>query len=110
MTICHTVLFKFREGVSEAVKQTFATELRKLKSLPSIQNQRLWVASVITPVDRSKGFQYKLVSFHKDQSALDEYIKSDAHLNFNKEHFMPYKGGVIVADFEDPDGMLSPPQ
>lgn len=35
--------------------------------------------SITKPIERSKGFQYCLLSFHKDRAALDEYQASKEH-------------------------------
>jgi heme-degrading monooxygenase HmoA len=75
------VLFKFRAEVTDEHKQKFVTELKKLKSLPCVKEQRLVVggASITDPVERSKGFEFALLSFHEDRDALAEYQKSDEH-------------------------------
>jgi hypothetical protein len=75
------VLFKFRAEVTDEHKQKFVTELKKLKSLPCVKEQRLVVggASITDPIERSKGFEFALLSFHEDRDALAEYQKSDEH-------------------------------
>lgn len=35
--------------------------------------------SITDPIERSKGFQYSIVSFHKDRKALEEYQASKEH-------------------------------
>ena len=75
------VLFKFRADVSEEHKATFVRELKKLKSLPSVQDNRLIVGgpSITDPIERSKGFEFALVSYHRDRAALAEYQASKEH-------------------------------
>lgn len=75
------VFFKFRAEVTDEHKQKFVTELKKLKSLPCVKEQRLVVggASITNPIERSKGFEFALLSFHEDRVALEEYQKSDEH-------------------------------
>lgn len=75
------MLFKFKEAVSVAHKDAFVKQLRTLKDLPCVLNQRLIVGgpSISDPIERSKGFQFALLSFHQDRSALEEYQASDEH-------------------------------
>ena len=77
----HKVLFKFRPEVSEEHKKKFVTELKTLKSLPCVKEQRLVVGgpSITDPIERSKGFHFALLSFHEDRAALDAYQASDEH-------------------------------
>lgn len=75
------VLFKFRAGISDEQKNTFIKELKTLKNLPSVKNGRLIVGSpsVTDPIERSKGFQIALVSYHEGLTALAEYQSSEEH-------------------------------
>lgn len=75
------VLFKFRSEVTEEHKAIFVRELKKLKHLPCVKDGRLIVGgpSVTDPIERSKGFQYALVSYHHDRKALEEYQVSKEH-------------------------------
>jgi hypothetical protein len=75
------VLFKFRPDVSQAHRSKFVAELKTLKELPCVKDQRLIVGgpSVTDPIERSKGFQYALLSFHLNQDALAEYQASPEH-------------------------------
>jgi hypothetical protein len=61
--------------------EKFVTELKTLKDLPCVQSQQLVVGgpSITTPIERSKGFQIALLSFHKDLAALEEYQSSREH-------------------------------
>lgn len=74
-------MFKFRPDVSEEHKSTFVRELKKLKSLSCIKDSRLIVGgqSITDPIERSKGFQYALLSYHHDRKALEEYQASKEH-------------------------------
>ncbi|RAL08462.1 Dabb family protein [Aspergillus homomorphus CBS 101889] len=106
MTLVHIVLFKFRSNVSEEHKKTFVTELKKLKSLPSVKNGRLIVGgpSVTDPIDRSKGFQIGLLSYHENLSALAEYQTSQEHHWVTSTYMFPYKEDLVRFDFEvDPE-------
>ena len=62
-------------------KATFVRELRKLKNLSCVKDGRLIVGgpSVTDPIERSKGFQYALVSYHENLEALAEYQASPEH-------------------------------
>jgi hypothetical protein len=77
----NTVLFKFKPDVSIAHRETFAQELRTLRKLPSVLNERLIVGgpSITDPIERSKGCHFALLSFHENQEALAEYQASDEH-------------------------------
>ena len=75
------VCFKFRPEVTQEHKDTFVQELKKLKDLPCVKDSRLIVGgpSITDPIERSKGFQYALLSFHEDKKALEEYQASKEH-------------------------------
>jgi hypothetical protein len=75
------VLFKFRADVAEAVREEFLSQIKTLKNLPCVKSQRLIVGgpSITTPIEKSKGFQYALVSYHENREALDEYHASSEH-------------------------------
>lgn len=81
LTDTSAVLFKFRADVGEEVRQVFLSQIKTLKSLPSVKSQRLVVGgpSITTPIEKSKGFQYALVSYHEDRAALAEYQASSEH-------------------------------
>ncbi|RAH53820.1 hypothetical protein BO85DRAFT_471775 [Aspergillus piperis CBS 112811] len=102
MTLVHIVLFKFRPEVSEEHKQRFVTELKKLKNLPCVKSGRLLVGgpSVTDPIDRSKGFQIALVSYHEDLAALAEYQASKEHHDVTSTYMFPYKEDLVRFDFE----------
>lgn len=75
------MLFKFRPDVTIAHREAFARELRSLRKLPSVLNERLIVGgpSITDPIERSKGCHFALLSFHQDKHALAEYQASDEH-------------------------------
>ncbi|RAK96503.1 Dabb family protein [Aspergillus ibericus CBS 121593] len=102
MTLVHIVLFKFRPEVTESHKQRFITELKKLKALPCVKSGRLLVGgpSVTDPIERSKGFQIALVSYHENQAALAEYQASQEHHYVTSTYMFPYKEDLVRFDFE----------
>ncbi|GKZ25452.1 hypothetical protein AbraIFM66951_003317 [Aspergillus brasiliensis] len=102
MTLVHIVLFKFRPEVTEEHKKRFVTELKKLKSLPCVKSGRLLVGgpSVTDPIERSKGFQIALVSYHENQAALAEYQASKEHHDVTSTYMFPYKEDLVRFDFE----------
>ncbi|KAL5042343.1 hypothetical protein BDW71DRAFT_147310 [Aspergillus fruticulosus] len=102
MTLIHMVLFKFRTGVSVEQKATFIRELKALKNLPSVKNGRLIVGSpsVTDPIERSKGFQIALVSYHEDLMALAEYQASEEHHRVTSTYFIPYREDLVRFDLE----------
>ncbi|KAA8641842.1 hypothetical protein EYZ11_011256 [Aspergillus tanneri] len=81
MTVIHIVLFKFRPEVTQDHKQKFISELKTLKRLPCVKDGRLIVGgpSITDPIERSKGFEIALVSYHENRDALAEYQASDEH-------------------------------
>lgn len=81
MCQCSLVMFKFKPEVTQEHKDTFVRELKKLKNLPCVKDGRLLVGgpSVTDPIERSKGFEYALVSFHENLAALEEYQESKEH-------------------------------
>ncbi|KAH8669786.1 stress responsive A/B barrel domain protein [Tricladium varicosporioides] len=102
MPIVHMVMFKFRPEVSEEHKVAFIRELKKLKNLPCVKNNRLIVgeASVTDPIERSKGFQYALLSYHQDLKALEEYQASKEHHWVTSTYLFPFKEDLCRYDFE----------
>lgn len=74
-------MFKFKPEVTQEHKDTFVRELKKLKNLPCVKDGRLLVGgpSVTDPIERSKGFEYALVSFHENLAALEAYQASKEH-------------------------------
>ncbi|KAI1077371.1 dimeric alpha-beta barrel [Whalleya microplaca] len=102
MTVIHIVLFKFRKDVSAAHRQTFVSELKQLKNLPCVQKSRLIVGgpSITEPIEKSRGFHYALVSYHKDAEALAEYQASHEHHRVTSTYFWPFKDDLIRFDFE----------
>ncbi|KAH8167706.1 hypothetical protein CIB48_g535 [Xylaria polymorpha] len=106
MTVIHIVLFKFRADVSDEHKDKFVTELRKLKTLSCVMNSRLVVGgpSITDPIARSQGFQYALLSYHKDRQALEAYQASDEHHGVTSKYLWPFKEDVIRFDFEVDEG------
>ncbi|GKZ57920.1 hypothetical protein AnigIFM49718_003723 [Aspergillus niger] len=102
MTLIHIVLFKFRPEVTDEHKQRFVTELKKLKNLPCVKSGRLLVGgpSVTDPIDRSKGFQIALVSYHENLAALAEYQASKEHHDVTSTYMFPYKEDLVRFDFE----------
>ncbi|KAJ0303358.1 hypothetical protein Brms1b_011652 [Colletotrichum noveboracense] len=81
MTLIHMVLFKFRPEVTKERKETFVRELKKLKNLSCVKDNRLIVGgpSVTDPIERSKGFEFALLSYHENRAALGEYQASKEH-------------------------------
>ena len=117
------VLFKFRAEVSQAHKDLFANSLKKLKNLSCVKDNRLLVGgpSITDPIERSKGFQYALLSYHHDREALAAYQASKEHHEYvavlsltSKEVMLfsdrdyrvtsklmfPYKEDLVRFDFE----------
>lgn len=76
-----TVMFRFRPEVTQEHKDTFVRELKKLKELDCVKRNRLVVGgpSVTDPIERSKGFEIALLSFHEDLQALETYQASKEH-------------------------------
>ena len=78
------VLFKFKPTVSLAHKNTFVTQLKALKKLSCVLDNRLIVGgpSITQPIDKSKGYEFALLSFHQDREALEEYQASSEHKRY----------------------------
>lgn len=109
MTVIHIVLFKFRQDTAAAIKDKFLLELRKLKTLPCVLDQNLVVGgpSITTPIERSKGFHYCLISYHKDRAALDQYQASPEHHFVTSKYMWPFNEDLMRFDFES-DSALPP--
>ncbi|KIW35616.1 uncharacterized protein PV07_02302 [Cladophialophora immunda] len=108
MVVVHIVLFKFRDDTSEATKSVFLSELKKLKQLPCVVDQKLVVGgpSITTPASRSKGFHYCLLSYHKDRAALDEYQASPEHHHVTSTYMWPFNDDLMRFDFETADDSI----
>ncbi|KAK7427196.1 hypothetical protein QQZ08_006309 [Neonectria magnoliae] len=102
MTVVHIVLFKFKADVADSHRQAFANELKALKALPCVKDQRLIVGgpSITDPIARSKGFQVALLSFHQDAAALAEYQASSEHHRVTSQYLWPFAEDVTRYDFE----------
>ncbi|KAH7069638.1 stress responsive A/B barrel domain-containing protein [Paraphoma chrysanthemicola] len=102
MTVIHIVLFKFKPSVSASHKSTFVQQLKSLKKLPCVLDNKLIVGgpSVTDPIERSKGYEFALLSFHQDRKALEAYQASDEHHRVTSELLWPYKEDVTRFDFE----------
>ncbi|KAJ5126777.1 hypothetical protein N7448_007556 [Penicillium atrosanguineum] len=102
MTIVHIVLFKFRADVTETAREEFLLQLKTLKNLSCVKSQKLVVGgpSITTPIEKSKGFQYALVSYHENRAALDEYQASSEHHRVTSTYFIPFKEDLVRFDFE----------
>ncbi|ORY61616.1 dimeric alpha-beta barrel [Pseudomassariella vexata] len=105
MAVIHIVLFKFKPDVSQEHKSKFISELQKLKSLPCVENAQLTVGgpSVTNPIERSKGYEFALVSRHRDLAALAEYQASKEHHDVTSKLLWPFKEDVTRFDFETTD-------
>jgi hypothetical protein len=59
-------------------KLCFLSEIKTLKSLPSVLDNRLIVGgpSITDPIEKSKGFEYALLSFYRKREALEDYQAS----------------------------------
>ncbi|KAL3294028.1 stress responsive A/B barrel domain protein [Colletotrichum asianum] len=102
MTLIHMVLFKFRPEVTQEHKETFVRELKKLKNLSCVKDNRLIVGgpSVTDPIERSKGFEFTLLSYHENRAALDEYQASKEHHWVTQTYMFPSKEDLCRFDFE----------
>ncbi|KAM9881994.1 stress responsive A/B Barrel domain-containing protein [Verticillium dahliae] len=104
MTIIHIVLFKFKPEVSKEHKETFMHELRQLRFLSCVKDQNLHVGSpsLTDPIEKSKGFEIALVSYHPGPAALAEYQASKEHERnrVTSTYLWPYKEDVVRFDFE----------
>jgi hypothetical protein len=78
------VLFKFKPTVSLAHKDAFVTQLKALKKLSCVLDNRLIIGgpSITEPIERSKGYEFALLSFHQDRKALEEYQASSEHKRY----------------------------
>jgi hypothetical protein len=56
-------------------------EVKTLKTLPSVKDGRLIVGgpSLTKPIERSKGFEFALISYHENIEALEQYEASKEH-------------------------------
>lgn len=103
-----------------AHKSKFVSELKTLKTLPCVQEGRLIVGgpSITDPIEKSKGFEFALLSYHRDREALAEYQASKEHHRYvrlmngscrgsanevcrvTSTYMFPYKEDLFRFDFE----------
>ncbi|KAJ5092422.1 stress responsive a b barrel domain protein [Penicillium alfredii] len=103
MTFVHMVLLKFRPEVTQEHKTAFVKELKTLKNLACVKNNRLLFGgpSVTNPIERSKGFEFALVSYHETRAALDEYQYCKEHAHISSTYLYPsYLEDISVFDFQ----------
>ncbi|KEF57294.1 uncharacterized protein A1O9_05211 [Exophiala aquamarina CBS 119918] len=74
-------MFKFGPEITQEHKDHFQRELKKLKNLPCVKDNRLLDGgtSVTDPISRSQGYHYCIVSYHQNLKALEEYQSSNSH-------------------------------
>lgn len=96
------VLFRFKQAVTKEHKETFVRELKKLKNLPCVKDNRLIVGgpSITNPIEKSKNFEYALVSYHEDRAALEAYQASKEHTWVTQTYLFPFKEDLCRFDFE----------
>ncbi|KAJ5232406.1 hypothetical protein N7468_005362 [Penicillium chermesinum] len=95
-------MFKFRPEITQEHKDAFVRELRKLKGLDCVKGHRLVVGGppLTDPIERSKGFEIALLSFHENLQALEAYQASKAHRWVTSTFMFPYKEDLVRFDFE----------
>ncbi|OAP56116.1 hypothetical protein AYL99_09295 [Fonsecaea erecta] len=101
-TVVHVVMFRFRPEITQEHKDMFQRELKKLKNLSCVKDNRLLVGgpSVTDPIARSQGFHYCLVSYHHNLKALEEYQASKEHHDVTSRLMWPFIDDVCRFDFE----------
>lgn len=74
-------MFRFRPETSQKQKELFKTNIKTLKSLSCVKDNRLIVGgpSITDPLSRSQGYHFCLVSYHQNHKALEEYQASKEH-------------------------------
>ncbi|KAF8864019.1 stress responsive A/B barrel domain protein [Acephala macrosclerotiorum] len=105
MTVIHVVLFRFLPTTTPSQKSQFFTEIKTLRHLPCVKDQGVIVGgpSISEPKDVSQGFEFGLVSFHKDRAGLEEYQGSLEHERVASQYIRPIRDNVIRFDFEVPE-------
>ncbi|KAJ5815690.1 hypothetical protein N7474_007467 [Penicillium riverlandense] len=95
-------MFKFRPEVTEEQKKAIIQELKTLKTLDCVKGHRLVVGgpSINTPVEKTKGFEITLLSFHENLKKLEEYRDSEEHQRVTKMYVFPYTEDLLRFDFE----------
>lgn len=96
----HIVVFKVKDGLTDAQKEDVLNSIRSLKDrVPGIVD--LQVGENFS--ERSQGFTHALVVRFVDRAALDGYLPHPAHQDVVQNHFLPYldeNAPRIVVDFE----------
>ncbi|KAL2830287.1 hypothetical protein BDW59DRAFT_158616 [Aspergillus cavernicola] len=102
MSLIHIVLFSFKPSVSQAHKDAFVREVRKFKSLSCVKDGRLIVAgpSLTDSIALTQGFEFALVCYHEDLTALQEYQDSKEHHRVTSTYMFPFDQDLCRFDFE----------
>ncbi|TXC09059.1 hypothetical protein FocTR4_00005882 [Fusarium oxysporum f. sp. cubense] len=82
MTVIHIVLFKFRADVDESHRKTFVKELKALKTLPCVKDERLVVGEQKLMSSRVTS-QY-LWPFAEDVTRFDFEVAEEDEDTFEK--------------------------
>ena len=95
----HVVLFKFKPDTPDATIAEISTELTQLKShIPEIK----YLTFGENFSNRSKGFNYGLVSRFDNRNDLDTYQKHTEHVRVVNNNIKPVLDDIVAVDYETP--------
>jgi Stress responsive A/B Barrel Domain len=95
--ICHAVLYRMKQGTSEAEENTLMEEARRrLPKIPGVRNLR--VGKSLSGAE--KGYSVALVMDFEDPAALESYRTDAGHQRFIREIAGPYVEVIWRFDFE----------
>lgn len=98
MPVKHVVLFKFKEGTSEA---KIAELIEGYKALPGKIDamQHFEWGKDVSVEDLHKGFTHCFVTTFADAAGRDAYLPHDAHQEYVKV-LLPHLDDLLVIDYE----------
>ena len=92
----HTVLFNFKDGVSDTDRDGLIEALRSLKDLPTVD--AFVVQKNILPQGDHAPYEWLVVGDFADETARAAYEKHEKHAALIQNNFLPNVEDFIMAD------------
>ena len=96
-TLKHVVLFRFKEGTTQAAIDHLVAEYRALPSKIDTMKHFEWGVDVSVE-KRSEGYTHCFISTFADADGLAAYLPHPAHVAYVEE-LKPHLDGLLVLDF-----------
>ena len=94
------MLFKWKQGVSDAIKEEISKAIVGLRDRVEVIVDLSWGKTFTTV--RSNGFEHGLVVRLKNKQDLDAYRLHEAHVELVDKYIKPHLADVLAMDFYSP--------